>query len=164
MKKNNAKSAKTVSKEVKKVAPKKTVAAAPKKPAAPVIDANKVRLMQKTIDDYKMTVGLLEQKVVDLKAANLKAKKRIAALNEKLAKKKELYQVREAYQVVEPQALVLPKVAAAPSAPISPFSPQTSVADGDVVRPTLSTPQVQPAIAIPPVSPDFIKSCTAVRY
>ena len=48
MKKNTTKTAKTVGKkEVKKVAPKKTVTAPAKKPAAaPAIDANTVRLMR----------------------------------------------------------------------------------------------------------------------
>ena len=166
MKKNTTKTAKTVGKkEVKKVAPKKTVAAPAKKPAAPAIDANKVRLMQKEIDDYKMTVGLLEAKVDELKAANLKAKKRISALNEKLAKSKESNAQEPSSDVLKLVGTPLKTTPIAPApmgTPMSPTSPFSSAAtDPNVVQQTV-TPIVP--VAIPPVSPDFIKSCKAVMY
>lgn len=166
MKKNTTKTAKTVGKkEVKKVAPKKTVSAPAAKPAAPAIDANKVRLMQKEIDDYKMTVGLLEAKVDELKAANLKAKKRISALNEKLAKSKEgntQGAIPDVLKIAGTPLKTTPIAPAPVGVPMSPTSPFSSAAPcSDVVLPSV-TPIVP--VAIPPVSPDFIKSCKAVMY
>lgn len=167
MKKNTTKTAKTVGKkEVKKVAPKKTVAAKPAaKPAAPAIDANTVRLMKKEIDDYKMTVGLLEAKVEELQAANLKAKKRISALNQKLAKAKESNSQEQMPDVLKIAGTPLKTTPIAPApigVPMSPTSPFSSAAPSpDVVLPSV-TPIVP--VAIPPVSPDFIKSCKAVMY
>lgn len=166
MKKNTTKTAKTVGKkEVKKVAPKKTVAAPAAKPATPAIDANTVRLMKKEIDDYKMTVGLLEAKVEELQAANLKAKKRISALNQKLAKAKEGNAQGSMPDVLKIAGTPLKTTPIAPApigTPMSPTSPFSSAAPSpDVVLPSV-TPIVP--VAIPPVSPDFIKSCKAVKY
>lgn len=166
MKKNTTKTAKTVGKkEVKKVAPKKTVAAPAAKPAEPAIDANTVRLMKKEIDDYKMTVGLLEAKVEELQAANLKAKKRISALNQKLAKAKEGNAQESTSDVLKIVGTPLKTTPIAPApigVPMSPTSPFSNAAPSpDVVLPSV-TPIVP--VAIPPVSPDFIKSCKAVRY
>lgn len=167
MKKNTTKTAKTVGKkEVKKVAPKKTVAAPAAKPAAPAIDANTVRLMKKEIDDYKMTVGMLEAKVEELQAANLKAKKRISALNQKLAKAKEdnaQGSMSDVLKIVETPLKAAPIAPAPVGVPMSPTSPFSSSAEPspDVVLPSV-TPIVP--VAIPPVSPDFLKSCKAVMY
>ena len=167
MKKNTTKTAKTVGKkEVKKVAPKKTVTAPAKKPAAaPAIDANTVRLMQKDIDDYKMTVGLLETKVEELMAANLKAKKRISALNEKLAKYKKGNAQESSSDVLKLVGTPLKTTPIAPApigVPVAPASPFSSASPSpDAVK--LSVTPIVP-VAIPPASPEFIKSCKAVMY
>lgn len=165
MKKNTTKTAKTVGKkEVKKVAPKKTVPAPAKKPAAPAIDADKVRLMQKEIDCYKVTVGQLEKKVDELKAANLKAKKRISALNEKLAKSKEgnAQESTDILKIVGTPLKTTPIAPAPIGVPVAPASPFSSASPSpDVVHPSV-TPIVP--VAIPPASPEFIKSCKAVMY
>ena len=166
MKKNTTKTAKAVGKkEVKKVAPKKTVPAPAKKPAAPAIDANTVRLMQKDIDDYKMTVGMLEAKVEELMAANLKAKKRISALNAKLAKYKEGNAQESSSDVLKLVGTPLKTTPIAPApigVPVAPASPFSSASPSpDVVKPSV-TPIVP--VAIPPASPEFIKSCKAVMY
>lgn len=130
--------------EAKKVAPSKPAPA--KKPAAPAIDANKVRLMQKEIDDYKMTVGQLEAAIDDLKQKNAKLKKKLASQKAK--------ETPAAPVAAAPTPMPSVKIDTTPTSPFAFAKPMTPVVNNKFAK----------CSAVGNGSASFLKKAAAVRY
>ena len=167
MKSNKKKVTKTPVKEVKKVSSKKVVTTSEKKPAAPVakkpsVDASaELAKAKREIEAYKVTVGQLEAAVDQLRAKNLKAKKQIASLQEKLSKSSAVEPAKVSPAIDNRSTkFSVPGMFAVP--------PPAPVLIKEEIPSTPSVPGIQiPAVdhtAIPPVSSDFIKRCRAEMY